>query len=338
MAGPRGYSNYRGRTPLGKVLLIIVLILVILGAVGFMLLQQYVTYDENGVPHFLLPEKNPTEEVTPPTQPEPSIDLTIETPAQTQTALLAGDPAGWQAALADLAAKGQTAFAVDVKLPGGQVAFASRVEGVSLSATAVAATDALAPLLAGETHAIARLSCFRDGRYATGHLDSAGLENTGGYIFYDGNNTTWLDPGKAGARGYLCALAKECAALGFDEILLTDLSYPTVGKLDKIAYGETMKDQNFGIFLKEMKAALADYDVKLSIQLPAAAITTGRDSVAGLLLADLLPLVQGIYAPAATAEEASALGGAVAALSPETQFVPVIRGTPFGETYLLENG
>ena len=29
-------------------------------------------------------------------------------------------------------------------------------------------------------------------------------KNTGGFIFYDGNNLNWLDPGKPAARQYLC--------------------------------------------------------------------------------------------------------------------------------------
>ena len=35
-----------------------------------------------------------------------------------------------------------------------------------------------------------------------------GLKNTGGYIFYDGNNLNWLDPSKPAARQYLGGLAE----------------------------------------------------------------------------------------------------------------------------------
>ena len=87
-------------------------------------------------------------------------------------------------------------------------------------------------------HTIARLSCFHDPKAANRDVEGMGLKNTGGYIFYDGNNSQWLDPAKSAAREYLCKLAKEAAELGFDEILLTDVSYPIVGKLDKIAGGE----------------------------------------------------------------------------------------------------
>ena len=44
----RDYGNYRGRQPLGKVLLAVALILVILAAAVFMALQRYMFYDANG--------------------------------------------------------------------------------------------------------------------------------------------------------------------------------------------------------------------------------------------------------------------------------------------------
>lgn len=340
MAGPRGYSSYHGRGPIGKILLMILLVLVILAAAAFILLQQYIVYDESGTPHLLLPEKNPTEETTPQTAPEaeaPDVELTIEdaTPSQTLAALeLPADPALWQAAVAGLTEQEQNAVCVTVKAPGGRLQYASAVPGASLSATAAAASAALPGILAGETHAIARLSCFRDELYSTANLDSAGLKNTGGYIFYDGNNNRWLDPAKPAARQYLCDLAKECAAMGFDEILLTDVSYPTAGKLDKIAYGETVKDQNFKAFLEELRTALSTYAVKLSIELPASAITEGRDSAAGLLLSDLAPLVDRVYVRT-TAAEAPALTAAVTAVSPETAFIPEVTEAPGDGQFLL---
>lgn len=346
MAGPKGYSSYRGRGPLGKALLIIVLALIILASIGFLLLQKYIVYDDSGTPHLLLPETTPTEEVGPPSeQEEPSIDLTIEggeTPGGTVVApvaaqALSADPARWASEVDALAAAGQSGFSLTVKASGGSVQYASALPGASLSATAAAASAALPGLLASKAHSIARLSCFRDGLYAAANLESAGLKNTGGYIFYDGANTTWLDPAKPAARQYLIDLAKECAALGFDEILLTDVSYPTVGKLDKIAYGEQMKDANIQAFLTELRAALAEYPVRISIELPAAVLTDGRDSVAGLLFSDIVPLVDLVYA-VTTPEQVEVLTAAVAAARPEIQFVPELTQPQKQGNYLLLEG
>ena len=98
---------------------------------------------------------------------------------------------------------------------------------------------------------------------------------------------------------------RSCRGTGFDEILLTDVSYPTEGKLDKIDYGETMKAQNFLTFLEQMRLALAPYDVTLAIELPAQVIAEGSDPVAGLMLTDIAPEVDRICAPASAGDAAS---------------------------------
>ena len=116
-------------------------------------------------------------------------------------------------------------------------------------------------------------------------------------------------------------MAKEAAELGFDEILLTDVSYPTVGKLNKIDYGDGEKSGHLVDFLEEMRAALAPYGVMLSIEVPRAVIAQGADEDAGLLLAEIAPRVDRVYAPADGAE-VPALAQAVRAASQFAEFVP----------------
>lgn len=96
---------------------------------------------------------------------------------------------------------------------------------------------------------------------ARADVEGMGLKNTGGYIFYDGNNGNWLDPSKPAARQYLCTLAAELAQQGFDEILLTDVGYPTVGKLDKIDYNGADRAASIRLFLEELRSALGEYGV-----------------------------------------------------------------------------
>ena len=219
-------------------------------------------------------------------------------------------------------------MAVTVKDASGHVYFDSAQPAASGAIRTESTTAAaLTAMTASDTYTIARLSCLLDPIAAKADVEGMGLKNTGGYIFYDGNNLNWLDPSKPAARQYLCGLAKELAEMGFDEILLTDVSYPTEGKLDKIAYGETGKVQNLNTFLDEMRAALAEYDVKLSIELPAAAVSEGSDSQAGLTLADIAPRVDRIYA-VTTEDQISALSQAVSAASAETEFVPELAAAP----------
>ena len=184
---------------------------------------------------------------------------------------------------------------------------AAAVAGASLAGTASKAAEVLPSLMEGEWYTVARISCLRDGGVARGNVETMGLKNTGGYIFYDGNNENWLDPSKQATKDYLSRLVCACADLGFDEILLTDLTYPTVGKLDKIAYGF---DPNYGTqaaynteqiadLLAAVKEALGDRNVKLSLELSETVLgNEGVDETAGIdLWNTLMARLDRIYVP-----------------------------------------
>ena len=328
MAYSRGYHSYRGRTPRWRIALMVLLVVVILAAVAVMALSRYIVYDEEGRLRMELPwQEEPAEET-----PELPLDLTIEEPVKTQTLRGFCTPVpltreNWS----DSNDRAKESFdcnaaAVTLKDAAGNVYFNS---AVALPGTvqfqeeetdaALAAVVAYSQSMGG--HSIARLSCFHDPKAANRDVENMGLKNTGGYIFYDGNNSQWLDPAKPAAREYLCGLAKEAAELGFDEIILTDVSYPTVGKLDKIDYGEGERSGHLADFLEEMRAALAPYGVMLSIEVPRAVIAQGADEDAGLLLADIAPRVDRVYAPADGAE-VPALAQTVRAASQFAEFVP----------------
>ena len=328
MAYSRGYHSYRGRTPRWRIALMVLLVVVILAAVAVMALSRYIVYDEEGRLRMELPwQEEPAEET-----PELPLDLTIEEPVKTQTLRGFCTPVpltreNWS----DSNDRAKESFdcnaaAVTLKDAAGNVYFNSAVALPGMvqfqeeeTDAALAAVVAYSQSMGG--HSIARLSCFHDPKAANRDVENMGLKNTGGYIFYDGNNSQWLDPAKPAAREYLCGLAKEAAELGFDEIMLTDVSYPTVGKLDKIDYGEGERSGHLADFLEEMRAALAPYGVMLSIEVPRAVIAQGADEDAGLLLADIAPRVDRVYAPADGAE-VPALAQAVRAASQFAEFVP----------------
>ena len=328
MAYSRGYHSYHGRTPRWRIVLMALLVVVILVAVAVIALSRYIVYDEEGTLRMELPwQEEPVKET-----PDPPLDLTIEEPVKPQTLRGFSAPVpltreSWSHSL-DQAKEtfDCNAAAVTLKDATGNVYFNSTT---ALPGTvqfqeeetdaALAAVVAYCQSAGGQS--IARLSCFHDPKAANRDVESMGLKNTGGYIFYDGNNSQWLDPAKPAAREYLCGLAKEAAELGFDEILLTDVSYPTVGKLNKIDYGEGEKSSYLADFLEEMRAALAPYGVMLSIEVPQAVVLQGADENAGLLLADIAPKVDRIYAPA-DAAEVPALAQAVGTASQFAEFVP----------------
>ena len=330
-----GYHSYRGRTPKGRIVLTVLLVVVILASVAVILLSRYIVYDETGTPNLELPWQEEPAADTPPEEPAPPLDLTIQEAAKEETLRGFCVPVPltretWSSSIRRAEESfdcnavavtlkdgtGNVYFNSTTALPG-TVQFQEEESDVALSAVATYGQS-----IGG--HTIARLSCFHDPKAANRDVEGKGLENTGGYIFYDGNNSQWLDPAKPAAREYLCALAKEAAELGFNEILFTDVSYPTEGKLDKIACGEGEKSEHLATFLAEMRAALSPYDVTLSLELPEAVITQGADEAAGLSLEKLAPLVDRIYA-ATTAECVPALAEIITAVSPGTGFVPELE-------------
>ena len=332
MARPRGYSGYRGRGGKGKLVLAAFLVLVILAAVVVMLLQRNIVYDAQGTPQLRLPWTDTTEEEATQEQETPDVDLIIQESEEPepvleshvifQTEQMPLTLESWQAVLQQIdqdAAVPYDAVAFTLKDSSGKVYFDALAMGVSAVNVEEDTMAALAEATAGNLYTIARMSCFRDPKAANADVEGKGLKNTGGYIFYDGNNSQWLDPAKEAARTYLCGIAVEAAELGFDEILLTDFSYPTEGKLDKIAYGDVVRSEQLLLFLQEVCAALEPYGVKISVELSQEAVLSGGDEVAGVVVSELAELVDRIYAPATAAETEM-----MAAETGDALFVPIL--------------
>lgn len=328
MAGYRGYSHYRGRKSKAKTAAAVLLILVILIAVVVMLLQRHIVYDETGMPHLEIPwQKEEVREEEPPDMGK--LDLTLEQkPEEAPVRRGYSAPVGvltgtaWEALQTALAAEGFgcNAVAVTLKDHAGDVYFDSGVALTRAVKTEADTAAVLAEVTALPQDAIARIACFHDPRIANADVEGMGLKNTGGYIFYDGNNSQWLDPAKPAARRYLCDLAEEAALLGFDEILLTDVSYPTEGKLDKVDYGTAAKTDNMETFLREMRAVLEPHGVALSVEVPASVLTEGRDDASGLTLIGVAESADRIYA-AVTPEMAA---DCAAAAEMEVDIVPIL--------------
>ena len=327
MSGYRGYRNYRGRGSKGKAILSVILVLIIIASIVFIFLQKYVIYDETGTPHLALPQRAPVTE-TP--QENEELKLTIQEAAK--AAPLKGvvfpvplDRESWSLSRRQTGEILGETFNCDVltlKDHQGKVYFDSAAALPGAVQFYEEDTDVvLDAALNNANHTVVRLSCFLDPYAALHDARGMGLLKTDGYLFRDEAGAYWTDPGREEVRQYLCAMAQELAGMGFDEILLTDVTYPTTGELDSINYVETMKTQNIIAFLEEMGQALAEHDVVLSIQLPAEVILEGSDNLAGLMLADILPRVDRVYA-VTTEEQAGELTEKLAAK--KMDFLPIL--------------
>ena len=341
MVGAKGYSSYRGRGSKWKILLVIVLLLTIAVSASVLYMQQYMVYSPDGHRQIVLPWQTEPEDSPLPENPEDdplnNVDVVLQNPEPQKAAeiLAYALPAqaltspAWAEWLAGGRGQAGGAVAVRLKTSNGTIYYdsAHAVSGAVQLAPEPGDTAAVLRAITAreDLHTIASMACLQDFKAANADVEGRGLKNTGGYIFYDGNNSLWLDPAKPAAREYVCALAKEIAELGFDELLLTDFSYPTEGKINKISYNTDVPlADNLDLLLDELHTALEPYEILLSVEIPEAVISQGPDTVAGLDLSHLAGKVDRIYA-LTTADQAEALASRVAQAAgneEKTEFVP----------------
>lgn len=357
----KGYQNYRGRRLTGEKLLIALLVLILLGACLFLAAQRFIVYNDDGsmrleLPFLqvdlpvLLPDR--TEDPSPPPEedPPPEVDLVVEPPAEPaepepepepeppafgerRLVELEGLPADAAALAETLSAAGANGFLYRVRDNTGRIFFSTPTGQEKAVSADEAATEQLRALCAAEGVAAARFNCFHDSYYAFVHMPEAAICQSNGYVWYDRLSYHWLDPSKEQARQYVIALAKECAELGFEELILEECAYPVSGNLHKIDYTQnTMgKPEALALFLTELRAALEPYGTKISLLLTEELILAGSDEASGQDLAALAPLVDAVYAktgdPAAMRERLAAAAGEGGA----PVFVPLVEAPGEGD-------
>lgn len=349
MPSTKGYRSYHGRGRAGKLALVVVLCVLLLAAVGFLILQRYAVYGADGSIRFELPWSRPekpadTDEIggnepefiiVSPEEPEKTEPEELHAVALEETVLRGGADTA-------LNALGENVNAVAVRLKNetGELLYASALSeaidagAVKGDAASLAAVEAVTE---SDYYAIARISALHDSLYSFAHMAEAGVLQLKypGYIWYDPDSTFFLAPEKEGARAYLVSIARECAALGFDELLFDSFAYPARGRLANIdESARTMTRQAaLALLAQELREGVAEYDVRLSLQLDAATVLAGGNETNGQELAVLVPLFDRIYVET-TAEELPAL---TAALEPyEAELVPILKEPSAAGSYLAE--
>lgn len=329
----RGYNSYRGRrSGAVRFLPVLLLILILLAACGFMLAQEHIIYSDDGSIRLDLPFLREERTEDPPAteqEPENQVDLVIDQPRaqpeqeteETQPAdALYGEhrlveltalPADGDALAAQLDQAGANGFVYTVRDNTGQVFLDSSASIRSASKGAAGTGEQLSRLCAREdVISVARLNCFHDSYFAWVNMEGAGVCQSGGYIWHDDLSYHWIDPAKELARQYVIGLALECVQLGFDELLLEEMCYPTSGKLERIDYsGNSLgKTEALALFLEELHRALEPYDVKVTLLLDQRLLSGEEDeaytAASGLVLEELLPCVDAVYSRVEDADAA----------------------------------
>ena len=354
----KGYRSYRGRRRGGKSMVLPILVLILALACGFLYAQKFITYSDDGSIRFDLPfgqSQMPqgAEETT--AAESPSVDVVVEKEQENRSEEPSDhrqlpDSADREYRLkgfytlpvdmdAELASCGANGFVFTLRDHTGRV-FYDSVAALRSAVTDPVSSAALRELCAREdVISVAKLNTFHDSYYAWTNMESAGICQSTGHIWYDNLSYHWLEPEKEKARDYVISLAVECAEMGFDQILLEDLRYPADGTLGKIDYtGNSMeKSDALALFLTELRIALAPYGTEIAILLDERAVGGNVDYVenSGQDLARLLPLVDAVYVDTQDLSAARASLAAAAGEGELTALIPVIsEGAESGSWYL----
>ncbi len=294
------YDPYRGRSPLRtllKIVAVVLAVVLVVSVVVLYFLDPYWTYTPDG-PRLQLPwedqeEPSAAPSPTPSASPLPTIVVETAEPAETPLhAAALSREALWDAAAVQtqVEAAGANAALFDMKGDDGRLGYASALElaqAAGVSDQTAGLNEAIAALNAQEgLYTVARVSCFRDDAMPRQRNDLAVRSSAGNWRDQEG--VRWLSPASQEARQYLSGVCLELAALGFDEILLDNASFPAAGELGSITQGGGGTDPSpvLAGFYAEVRQAVRDRypDVKISVAAPAEALEPGAAPSGGQTL------------------------------------------------------
>lgn len=302
----RGYGSYRGRRTITDILRYIAItlgVLVLLLAAALLVGRRFLVYGEDG-PKIVLPSflsgGQSQEEASQSGQPvegeqsqgQESAQGTQEPeePEKKPMAALQLDVADLlnQTALSQMEEAGANALVLEMKDQSGALAWEStqtvadqaRVNG------SAEVNEALKEWNTGEVYTIARVCCFRDD--SVPYYRNALALRQGNGNWRDELGLRWMSPAQPDAQAYVAGLCGELAALGFDEIVLEQFSFPVQGKLEKInsgaAYDPAAFTAELESFLQQVRQAVEPYGTVLSLRVERETLT-GEESSSGVTAA-----------------------------------------------------
>jgi len=205
-------------------------------------------------------------------------------------------------ALADLVEKSPvlSAMVIDVKGDYGRIAWDSEVPLVkeldNRLPSRVNLKQAIPELHRRGIYAIARFVVFKDDPLAT-HKPEWAVKRADGTVWKDGEGLGWANPFREEVWEYNLALLEEVAQLGFDEIQLDYLRFPSDGDISAIAYQEenTRETRTTAIrtFMERFSQRLAPYPVLTSADVFGLVVwvVPGEDMNIGQRVEDIAPYV-----------------------------------------------
>ncbi len=188
------------------------------------------------------------------------------------------------------------AVVVDVKSDRGRLAYQSQVEVARKGNAAFPGLMDLKEFLRlcdeKKIYTIARIVAFKDPVLASVKPEWA-IRRSNGSLYVDLEGLTWGDPYRQEVRDYNVAIAKEVAAMGFDEIQFDYLRFPSDGVISDIKYPVTntveARSQAIAEFCAQAYRALKPMGVAVSADLFGLVpwVEDGRDMGIGQRLKDI---------------------------------------------------
>jgi hypothetical protein len=145
-----------------------------------------------------------------------------------------------------------------------------------------------------EIYTIARLVVFKDSVLAAGRPDWA-VKRPDGTLFADGKGSLWVDPLRQEVWEYNIAIAREVAALGFDELQFDYIRFPTDGETGTLVYSQpSTTESRYGAiegFMAQLEGALEPFGVFTSADLFGLTAWLDHEADIGQMVENVAPYV-----------------------------------------------
>jgi len=211
--------------------------------------------------------------------------------------LLASEEKVW--ALIDMVARtGLNAIVVDIKGDSGRLAYHSQ-NSLALEIGAeqkglMEAQELLRLCRERGIYTIARLVVFKDSVLARGRPDLA-IKRPDGTLFADSKGSSWVDPFREEIWGYNIAIAREVAALGFDELQFDYIRFPTDGETGSLIYSQaSTAESRYGAiqeFMAQLEGALEPFHVFTSADIFGLTAWLDHEAKIGQMVENVAPYV-----------------------------------------------
>jgi hypothetical protein len=184
-----------------------------------------------------------------PVQPGDKVEITLEpfiVKAIYLTHLTAADDKRFGELLALVKRTELNAMVIDIKGEDGSVFYESKVplaREIGVIDPAYDVRKRLQQLREANVYAIARQVIMEDTALAKARPDWAIRNKATGQGWKDVNGIGWLNPFRTEVWDYNIAIAKEVAALGFDEVQYDYVRFPSDGRLNQTDYGRENNEE-----------------------------------------------------------------------------------------------